>query len=88
MFSSCYAASREMQPCNGRMASGILEGSKAFRMIVIETEFFEHKYLILMICLAILLIKLYAQNLVGTLKLTLSLQGKSSGAFMDPDKFG
>lgn len=56
-------------------------------MIFIETELFEHKYLVVMICLAVLLIKLYAQNLAGTLKLTLFLQGKSSGTFMDPDKF-
>lgn len=56
-------------------------------MIFIETELFEHKYLILTICLAVLLIRLYAQNLVGTLKLTLFLQGKSSGTFTDPDEF-
>lgn len=56
-------------------------------MIFIETELFEHKYLIVMICLAVLLIKLYAQNLAGTLKLALFLQGKSSETFMDPDEF-
>lgn len=43
--------------------------------------------MILMICLAVLLIKLYKQNLAGTLKLTLFPQGKSSGTFMDPHKF-
>lgn len=55
-----------MQPFNGRRAYGVLKGLKAFWLIFIETELFEHECLILMICLAVLLIKLYVQNLAGT----------------------
>lgn len=46
----------------------------------IETKVFEHKCLILIICLAVSLIKIYMQSLSGMPKLTLFPQGKSSGA--------
>lgn len=56
-------------------------------MILTETEPIEHNCLILMICLAVLLIKIYMQNLAETPKLTLFWQGKSSGTFTDPLQF-